>query len=130
MGGRTTSGDALPLTPAEVHILLALADRDRHGYAIIQEVAEASGGRMRLGSATLYRSIKQLLDRGWIAESQRPADAERDDQRRRYYRLTPQGRQVVTAEVDRLRALVRTARARGIVPQPASGTRLAGEASP
>lgn len=122
--------DAVPLTAAEVHILLALADRERHGYAIIQEVAESSGGRMRLGSATLYRSLRQLLDRGWIAESEQRPDPERDDQRRRYYRLTPQGRQVVITEIDRLSTLVRTARSRGIVPSRSAGTRLTGEATP
>jgi DNA-binding PadR family transcriptional regulator len=106
----------LPLAPAAFHILVALADDDRHGYAIIQEVATRTGGRVTLSAGTLYRSIQRLLEQGLILEtSERPAP-ELDDQRRRYYRLTPRGRAVARAEARRLEQLVKLARAHGIVP--------------
>jgi DNA-binding PadR family transcriptional regulator len=105
---------ALPLTPGVFHILLALADQDRHGYAIILDVAERTEGAMRLGTGTLYTAIARLLEQRLIEESdERPAEDE-DDERRRYYRLTPLGREVANAEARRLSALVRMARARGI----------------
>jgi DNA-binding PadR family transcriptional regulator len=104
----------LPLTPAVFHILLALADQDRHGYAIILDIAERTGGAMRLGTGTLYTAISRLLEQGLIEEpDERPA-ADEDDERRRYYRLTPFGRDVANAEARRLSALVRMARSRGI----------------
>ena len=104
----------LPLTPAVFHILLALADQDRHGYAIILDVADRTGGAMRLGTGTLYTAISRLLEQGLIEESDaRPAE-EDDDERRRYYRLTGFGREVAHAEARRLSALVRMARSRGI----------------
>lgn len=106
----------LPLPPATFHILMALADRDRHGYAIIQDVAARTGGAIRLSAGTLYRSIQRLLEQGLIVETrERPAPAE-DDERRRYYRLTKFGRDVAEAEAGRLSGLVKLARARGIVP--------------
>jgi DNA-binding PadR family transcriptional regulator len=106
----------LPLAPAAFHILVALADDDRHGYAIIQEVASRTDGRVTLSAGTLYRSIQRLLERGLILEtSERPAP-ELDDQRRRYYRITPRGRAVARAEARRLEQLVKLARAHGIVP--------------
>lgn len=104
----------LPLTPAVFHILLALADQDRHGYAIILDIAERTDGAMRLGTGTLYTAISRLLEQGLIEEpDERPA-AEEDDERRRYYRLTPYGRDVANAEARRLAALVKMARSRGI----------------
>jgi DNA-binding PadR family transcriptional regulator len=108
------AADQLPLTPAVFHILLALADQDRHGYGIILDIADRTGGALRLGTGTLYTAISRLLDQGLIEEpDERPAE-EDDDERRRYYRLTAFGRDVANAEAGRLSALVRMARARGI----------------
>jgi DNA-binding PadR family transcriptional regulator len=90
----------LPLSPAVFHVLVSLADGDRHGYAIIKDVAERTDGAERLGAGTLYAILKRLLDEDLIAEVQGQAAA--DDQRRRYYRLTPFGRRVTRAEVERL----------------------------
>jgi DNA-binding PadR family transcriptional regulator len=108
--------DLLPLPTATFHILVALADDDRHGYAIIQEVAARTGGAVALGAGTLYRSVQRMLEQGLIEElSERPAP-EMDDERRRYYRLTPFGRSVAVAETSRLAALVRLARQSGFQP--------------
>ena len=108
------AADQLPLTPAVFHILLALADQDRHGYGIILDIADRTGGALRLGTGTLYTAISRLRDQGLIEEpDERPAH-EDDDERRRYYRLTAFGRDVANAEAGRLSALVRMARARGI----------------
>jgi DNA-binding PadR family transcriptional regulator len=103
----------LPLSPAMFHILLALADREQHGYGIMQEVA--SRGNMRLGPGTLYGSIKRMLADGLIEESDERPDPEMDDERRRYYRLTDFGQRVVSAEVDRLAKLVRLARSKSLL---------------
>jgi DNA-binding PadR family transcriptional regulator len=101
----------LPLPAAVFHILLALADGDRHGYAIIQEVADRTDGRLRLGAATLYRSLHRMLEQGLILETdERPAE---DDERRRYYRLTKFGESVARAEARRLAELLKLARASG-----------------
>jgi DNA-binding PadR family transcriptional regulator len=106
----------LPLQPATFHILLALADEDRHGYAIIQDVAERTGGALKLSAGTLYRSIQRMLEHGLIVEPrERPAPDE-DDERRRYYRITPLGAAVAKAEARRLLELVKMARARGFAP--------------
>jgi DNA-binding PadR family transcriptional regulator len=105
-----------PLSPAGFHILVALADDDRHGYAIIQEVAARTGGDVTLGAATLYRSIQRLLEQGLILETRERPAPELDDQRRRYYRITPRGRAAARAEARRLQQLVELARAHGIVP--------------
>ena len=102
----------LPLPPAVFHILMALADDDRHGYAIIQDVAVRTGGRIKLGAATLYRSIQKMLERGLIEElsgRERPKP-ELDDERRRFYRLTSFGIAVARAEARRLAQLVQLAR--------------------
>jgi DNA-binding PadR family transcriptional regulator len=105
----------LPLTPAVFHILMAVADEDRHGYAIIQEVAQRTRGEVRLSAGTLYRSIQRMLDQDLIVEtSERPAPDE-DDERRRYYRITAFGTAVARAETERLSHLVRLARASGFV---------------
>ncbi len=105
----------LPLPPAVFHILMALADEDRHGYAIIQEVLARTEGAVRLGPGTLYRSIQRMLDDELIVEvHERPAP-EVDDQRRRYYRITRFGRAVAREEATRLTGLVRLARASGFV---------------
>jgi len=104
------------LQPSAFHILLALADADRHGYAIIQDVAARSNGAVRLSAGTLYRSIQRLLEQGLVEEvRQRPAP-ELDDERRRYYRITSAGRAAARAETDRLAALLRLARVSGFVP--------------
>ena len=109
--------DLLPLPPVTFHILLALAEEDRHGYAIIQSVAERTGGRVALGAGTLYRSVQRMLEQGVIVEvpdRERPAP-ELDDERRRYYRITRFGNEVAQAETRRLADLVRLARASGFV---------------
>jgi DNA-binding PadR family transcriptional regulator len=103
----------LPLPPATLHILMALAEDDRHGYAIIQDVAARTEGAVKLGAGTLYRSVQRMLDQGLISEVwERPAP-DVDDARRRYYRITPFGSAVARAEARRLGELVRLARASG-----------------
>ncbi|MBZ0303457.1 MAG: PadR family transcriptional regulator [Anaerolineae bacterium] len=98
------SQSLLPLTPAVFHILLALADGERHGYGIMQEIAQFTDGRLRLGPGTLYRSINQMLADGLIEECEGPAEAETRE--RRYYRLTAFGQRVAQAEMRRLADLV------------------------
>ena len=106
----------LPLPPATFHILLAVAAEDRHGYAIIQDAAARTGGELRLSAGTLYRTIQRMLEQGLIVEPrERPAPAE-DDERRRYYRITPFGEAVARAEARRLAQLVKLARASGFAP--------------
>jgi DNA-binding PadR family transcriptional regulator len=107
----------LPLPAATFHILLALADRDRHGYAIIQDVEDRTGGELRLSAGTLYRSIARMVEQGLIAEATRRPPAHLDDDRRRYYRITPFGTAVARAEMARLQQLVRLARARGLTAE-------------
>jgi DNA-binding PadR family transcriptional regulator len=109
----------LPLPEATFHILLALADSDRHGYAIIQDVAERTGGDVTLGAGTLYRSIQRMQEQGLIVETRDRPAPELDDERRRYYRITPFGAAVARAESRRLARLVRLARARGFAPKTA-----------
>lgn len=109
----------LPLPPATFHILLALLDQDRHGYAILQDIEARTGGELRLSAGTLYRSIARMVDQGLIAEASRRPPARDDDERRRYYRVTPFGRSVARAEMARLAELIRLARARGLTPEPA-----------
>jgi DNA-binding PadR family transcriptional regulator len=106
----------LPLPPATFHILMAVTDEERHGYAIIQDVEARTSGELRMSAGTLYRSIARMLEQGLIAESgRRPARA-LDDPRRRYYRVTPFGKAVARAETRRLEDLVRLAHARGLRP--------------
>ena len=108
----------LPLPPATFHILLALVDQERHGYAIIQDVEARTEGELRLSAGTLYRSIARMVEQGLIAEvTKRPA-ARLDDERRRYYRISPFGTAVARAEMALLSQLVRLARARGLTPEP------------
>jgi DNA-binding PadR family transcriptional regulator len=106
----------LPLTPAAFHILMAVADEDRHGYAIIQDVAERTGGELKLSAGTLYRSIQRMLEQGLLVETQERPAPELDDERRRYYRITPFGTAVARAEARRLMQLVKLARSSGFVP--------------
>ena len=105
----------LPLPAATFHILLALADEELHGYAIMKDVAARSDGTVRLGPGTLYGSLKRLLAEGLVAEGGERADPERGDERRRYYRLTPLGLSVVRAEARRLAAMVRAARRKKLI---------------
>ncbi len=114
----------LPLTPAVFHILLALADRERHGYGIMQDIAARTGGTIRMGPGTLYGSIKRMLADGLIEESGARPDPELDDERRRYYRLTELGQRVLRAEALRLDWLLRIAQAKHVLPQP--GTEMGG----
>jgi DNA-binding PadR family transcriptional regulator len=103
----------LPLPPVTFHILVALSGGDRHGYAILQDVEARTGGELRIQPGTLYRSIQRMLEQGLIAESRVRPDE--DDERRRYYLLTPFGREVAEAEARRLAQMVRLARAAGLV---------------
>jgi DNA-binding PadR family transcriptional regulator len=107
----------LPLTLASYQILLALAGTERHGYGIMQEVSRATHGQTRLRSGTLYRSIRQLLDAGLIAEADERPDPALDDERRRYYRLTGFGERVARAESLRLVALLDQARAKRLLSE-------------
>ena len=109
----------LPLPPATFHILVALADQDRHGYAIIQDVEERTGGALRLSAGTLYRSIARMVEQGLIREVSARSRPVLDDARRRYYRVTPLGLDVARAEMRRLTELVRLSRARGLTPETA-----------
>ena len=106
----------LPLTPAVFHILLALAGEERHGYSIMREAARAAGGQVKMGPGTLYGTIKRLLAAKLIEESGDRPDPALDDERRRYYRLTPMGRRVLAAEVARYAKLLRVARGSGMTP--------------
>lgn len=109
------------LSQTEFHILLALADHERHGYGIMQEVEAGSGGMVRLGPGTLYGAIKRMLASGLIEESTRTPAAENDDPRRRcYYRLTRLGRTAAAEEAERLAELVRVAEAKRLVSNPFS----------
>ncbi|MEW6212015.1 MAG: PadR family transcriptional regulator [Acidobacteriota bacterium] len=107
--------DFLPLPAAVFHILLSLADGEKHGYAIMQDVTDQTAGKMRLGPGTLYGAIKRMTEDGLIEESDERPDADMDDERRRYYRLTDFGQRVASAEAERLSALVRKARARKLI---------------
>jgi DNA-binding PadR family transcriptional regulator len=98
----------LPLSPATLHILLSLAAEDRHGYGIMQEVARQSEGQYKLGPGTLYDNLQKLMNHGMVESAPRRSDD--DDPRRRYYRLTPLGRSVLTAEIVRLDGVIREAR--------------------
>ena len=109
----------LPLQPATFHILLALVDGDRHGYAIMQDVADRTNGALKLSAGTLYRSIHRMLEQGLIVEPRRRPAPEDDDERRRYYQITILGDAVARAETERLTDLVRMARARGLSPRRA-----------
>ena len=111
--------DRLPLTPAVFHILLALTDGERHGYAIMQEVAESTNGRIKMGPGTLYGTIKRLLEAGLITESDRRPDVKEDDERRRYYCLTGAGQRVVEAEAARYNEMVKLVKRKQLLAKPA-----------
>lgn len=106
----------LPLTPAAFHILLALADQERHGYGMIREIEARTNGQLRMAPGTLYGAISRMRQDGWIEESGERPDPDLDDQRRRYYRLTELGHRVAVAEAERLEAMVRAAEAKRLLP--------------
>lgn len=111
--------DLLPLATAHLHILLALADGEKHGYAVMREVESMTDGEVTMGPGTLYGAIKRLLSAGLVEETDERPDPAIDDQRRRYYRVTGFGARVLAAETARLERLVKTARARSIGwPEP------------
>lgn len=119
MGDRARVPEAegyLPLTPAVFDIMVALGNEQMHGYAIMQEVRRRTKGGRRLAPGTLYRSLKQMHERGLLEESEERPEPGLDDERRRYYRLTNLGRRVALAEVERLEGLVRAGRSKGFVP--------------
>jgi DNA-binding PadR family transcriptional regulator len=107
----------LPLPRDTFHILVSLADRERHGYSVMQDVAERTSGALRLSPSSLYAAIKRLLNQGLIAELAERPDPENDDERRRYYELTPLGRRVAKAEARRLERLLADARSTGLLPR-------------
>src|SRR5262245_61904670 len=110
----------LPLTPAVFHVLLALADGERHGYAIMQEVAEHTGGAIKMGPGTLYGTVKRSLEARLIEETDERPDSTLDDERRRYYRLTALGERVVKAEARRYEEMVKLARGKRLIGKLAS----------
>ncbi len=110
------SASLLPLPSATFHILIALAEEDRHGYAIIQDIAARTGGELKLSAGTLYRSIQRMLEQGLIVETRSRPAPEDDDERRRYYRITKFGVEVARAEAKRLAQLVKFARESGFAP--------------
>ena len=120
MARHETIGGAPPLPLATFHILLALVDGERHGYAIMKEVTERTDGGVRLGPGTLYGTLKRLLEVGLVEEAGERTDAETGDERRRYYRITKRGLTVARAEARRLETMVRAARAKKLIgPEPA-----------
>lgn len=110
-------GSLSPLPNAVFHILIALADRERHGYSIMQDVSERTGGKVRLSAGTLYSSIHRMLEQGLVEELRDSPDPASSDERRRYYRITKRGRQVALAEAQRLSELLNQARATGLIPK-------------
>ena len=110
-----------PLTPAVLHILLALSTRERHGYGIMKQVGEESQGKVKMGPGTLYGSIGRMIDAGLIEESDRRVDPEMDDERRVYYRITTSGRHALEVELQRYREVVAVARSKALVPREAHG---------
>jgi len=109
-----TPESLLPLPASVFHILIALAESDRHGYSIMQDVNARTDGKVQLHAGTLYTSIRRMLEQGLIEELRESPDPSNTDERRRYYRLTRYGRRVAEAEVARLNALVRHAKAAGL----------------
>lgn len=107
----------LPLQTAVFHILVALADRDRHGYSIMQDVSARTGGKVRLSAGTLYSSIRRMLEQGLVEELRDSPDPGSTDERRRYYQLTQWGRRVALAEAKRLNEMLTQARETGLIPK-------------
>ena len=120
MGASDPSDDVqalLPLPTAFFHILVALADRDRHGYSIMQDVSARTDGKVRLSAGTLYRAVRRMLEQGLIEELRDRPDPSSNDERRRYYRLTRLGRRVAIAEARRVNDMLTQARATGLIPR-------------
>ncbi len=115
MTTRNRAEKLLPLTPVVFEILVSLADEDRHGYAIMREIAGRTEGGVKLRPGTLYRAVDRMLGTGLIEESDVRPDSEYDDERRRYYRLTSLGRYTVSAEAERLAAAVASAKAKKLL---------------
>jgi DNA-binding PadR family transcriptional regulator len=113
--------ELLPLTPSVFHILVALSDEERHGYGIMQDVARQTNDALQLGPGTLYGCLKRMLAAGMVEESDARPDPALDDERRRYYRMTPLGRRVVRAEAHRLADAVTAAKSRRLFDRPAAG---------
>ena len=118
---RSDPDSLLPLTPGMFQVLIALADGEKHGYAILKEVARRTGGEVTLSAATLYTIVRRFVQEGVIAESAERPDPSLDDERRRYYRLTLFGRDVAKAEAARMETALGMARAKKLIPR----TRLA-----
>ena len=112
-----TPDELLPLTPGMYHVLIALADSEKHGYAIIKEVARRTDGAIRLSAGTLYTLIRRFVQDGVVAESTARPDPALDDERRRYYRLTDFGREVARAEAARMESTLSMARAKNLIPR-------------
>lgn len=110
-----------PLTPAVLHILLALSTRERHGYGIMKQVEVESRSRVSMGPGTLYGSLGRMIDAGLIAESNKKVDPEMDDERRVYYRITGRGRAAVKVELERYREVVEVAQSKSLIPRAAHG---------
>ena len=108
-----------PLAPAVIHVMLALAGGERHGYAILKDVQRETGSQFRFGPGTIYGTLQRLMEAGWVEEV--PARAADDDARRRYYRMTRSGREALKEEIDRLGALLAAGRAHGIHPREKRG---------
>ena len=123
---QTEPGDMPPLTPAVFHVLLALADGERHGYAIMQEVAASTAGRIKMGPGTLYGTIKRLLEARMIEESDERPDPGLDDERRRYYRITALGQRAVRAEALRYAEMAELARRKRLIGKPAHAAHAGG----
>jgi DNA-binding PadR family transcriptional regulator len=121
MARRTPPGDEvdsfLPLPTAVFHILVALADRDRHGYSIMQDVGARTEGKVVLSAGTLYTAVRRMLEQGLIEELRESPDPDSGDERRRYYRLTQFGRDVAVAEARRLSSMLEHARATKLIPR-------------
>lgn len=109
------------LTPAVFHILLALAQGERHGYGILKDVLEQTDGDVHLGPGTLYGTLQRLMESGLVEEVEGSGSTADRDERRRYYRITRAGRRALGADVDRMDTLVRSARAKDIAPRPSRG---------
>ena len=118
---KTRPQELLPLTPPVFHILVALSDGERHGYAIMRQVAADTDNALQLGPGTLYGCLKRMLAAGLVEESDERPDPELDDERRRYYRITDLGDRVVRAEARRLATSLTAARARRLLPKPTAG---------
>jgi DNA-binding PadR family transcriptional regulator len=116
---RNQPTDLTPLSPAVFHILLSLGEGERHGYALRREIAQRTGGKLKLGPGVLYGSIHKMLEWELIKESDERPDPHLDDERRRYYRITPYGRKVAQAEAARMRGLVQLAAAKFGAPKHA-----------